>query len=404
MNIFKNKNFLMLTMARLIINFADSLFYIVCIWYTSKILGSALYTSIAVFLFMLPEILSFFTGPIIDRVNPKKILLFSLASQLLLLIVLIGLFNYINIYILLIIMFLSAFMSNITYPIEDTMIPQIVSTDELVAANSVVTITYKIFDSFFNGISGFMLAAFTTVNLFKIDIIVFSIPVIIISLMRFAYTRGGEDYSINEYFQDLKGGVVFIKDSPILTILLPLILVNFFNSSNEVVLPFFCQQYEKAPEVYGMILALKGVGGVLGAILINYVKKFLPTGKLLSFLLICNGMLWICFIFIGNLCIGYIFVFFTYIFYGMYNIIYGVLFQAITPVDMLGRVTTGIDTTITIAMPMGALFGGWIVKLMPYNLAMIFSGISVIATGIIYLRNKAVNNLDYVDKLEKIQL
>ncbi|MDT8716557.1 hypothetical protein IAI10_07805 [Clostridium sp. 19966] len=62
-------------------------------------------------------------------------------------------------------MFMSSLTSNITYPIEDTIVPQIVDTKELVAANSLLTVTYKIFDSLFNGISGFMLVTFSTVTL-----------------------------------------------------------------------------------------------------------------------------------------------------------------------------------------------------------------------------------------------
>ncbi len=117
MKIFKNKNFLLLVIARLVINFTDSLFYIICIWYTSKTLSSPYYTSLAIFLFLMPETLLFFIGPIIDRLNPEKILLFSLSIQLVLLGILVMLFNELEINLLLAIMLLSSFMSTITYPI-----------------------------------------------------------------------------------------------------------------------------------------------------------------------------------------------------------------------------------------------------------------------------------------------
>lgn len=404
MTILKNKDFLLLMIARLIINFADSLFYIVIIWYTSKTLKSPYYTSIVTFLFLLPETLFIFIGPVIDRINPKKILIYSLLVQLVLFLILSMFFKHLSINILLIIVFISSFMSNVSYPIEDTIIPQIVNTDELVSANSLLTITYKIFDSIFNGISGFLLVAFSTVMIFKINLIVFIIPAFIIAAIRFTYKKSESTYSLKEYFSDFKEGNVFIKDSSLVYILIPLIFVNFFNASNEVILPFFSQQYSTSAEYYGLILAIKGVGGIVGALLINYFKKFLPVGKLLSFLLIMNGVFWVGFLFTGGSMISYVFLFVTYIFFGMYNIIYSSLFQAITPIKLMGRVTTTIETIIVIAMPLGTLFGGCILRILPYNFSMIFSAISVIITGIFYYNFNGISKLPHIDDVKKIEI
>jgi len=401
MKIFKNKDFLLLLIARVVINFADSLFYIVIIWYTSKTLGSAYYTSIATFLFLLPEVLLIFIGPMIDRMNPKKILLFSLIMQLVLLLTLITTFNYLNIIILLAIVMISAFMSAITYPIEDAVIPKIVNNDELVLANSILSIAYRIFDSLFNGVCGFLLVAFSAVTLFKINLIAFIIPFSIVWFIRFAYEKSQDSYTLKEYFVDFNEGTEFIKNSSLIYILAPLIFVNFFNASNGVVLPFFSQQYSNPAETFGLIMALKGVGGIVGALLINYFKKFLPAGRLLSLLLIMNGLFWIGFIFTGGTIISYLFVFATYVFFGMYNIIYSSLFQAITPIKLMGRITTAIDTIIAIAMPLGALFGGWIIKILPYNYSMIFSAIAVIATGLFYHKASQIYTLPYIDDIKR---
>ena len=356
MDILKNKNFLLIVIVRLIINFGDSLFYIVSIWYTSETLGSPYYTSLVVFAFLLPETLMIFIGPLIDKINPKRILYTSVVIQCILISTLIVFFNKINISVLLVFILLSAFMSTITYPIEEVMIPQIVETNQLVTANSILTITYKIFDALFNGTSGFLLATFSTAILLKINLVIFLVPIVLVGLIKFIYKKNNDQYGFNEYFEDLKEGIGFIKKSTIIYILIPLIFVNFFNSANEVVLPFFCQQYKVPSEAYGVILAIKGIGAMLGAFFINYVKDSIPVGKLLSLLLLLNGILWISFIFSGGKYISYIFILLTYVFFGMYNVIYYSLFQAITPIELLGRVTTGIETIITIAMPFGSIF------------------------------------------------
>ena len=68
--------------------------------------------------------------------------------------------------------------------------------------------------------------------------------------------------------------------------------------------------------------------------------------------------------------------------------------------ELLGRVTTGIETIITIAMPLGSIFGGWILEILAPSYSLIFSGISVIATAFFYCKSK---NIKYLPKFSKLQ-
>lgn len=54
-------------------------------------------------------------------------------------------------------------------------------------------------------------------------------------------------------------------------------------------------------------------------------------------------------------------------------------------------------------MPLGSLFGGWVLRFLPYNYSMIFSGIAVIITGLFYCRVKQIKSLPYVDNFERIE-
>lgn len=50
----------------------DSLYYITIMWLVFDLTKNNLFTGIAGALFMLPEVFSFFYGPIIDRCNQKN--------------------------------------------------------------------------------------------------------------------------------------------------------------------------------------------------------------------------------------------------------------------------------------------------------------------------------------------
>ncbi|WP_038100460.1 MFS transporter, partial [Treponema pedis] len=166
----KDKNFSNLLLARLTRNIADSLFYMSAVWYISE--KSALLTSLAMMCFTVPENILIFFGPFIDRYNRKKILLINSTVQIILVIILTGLLacNKLSVIPLFSIIFISTLLGNINYEVEDTVIPNIVSEENLVKANSLLEISYTITDSIFNGISGFLIASFSASVLYKLNI------------------------------------------------------------------------------------------------------------------------------------------------------------------------------------------------------------------------------------------
>lgn len=163
-------NYYLLLIVRILINFADSLFYIVSIFMISKSLDNPVYTGIAVSIFTLPDLLLLFIGPIIDRVNPKKILLVSIIAQIVAVLFLLLNFEGMNILFLYTLLFVSSFSSAISYPLEESIIPNIVEKNRIIEANSIFHIAYEIIDAIFNGISGLLLAIFAYKSLYRANL------------------------------------------------------------------------------------------------------------------------------------------------------------------------------------------------------------------------------------------
>ena len=206
----KDKNFSNLLIARLTRNIVDSLFYMLAMWYISE--KSPLLTSLAMMCFTIPENVIIFLGPFIDCYNHKKILLINSIIQIILVIILIVLLasNNLSIMPLFAIIFISTLLGNLNYEVEDTVIPNIVTEKNLVKANSMLEISYTITDSIFNGISGFLIASFSALVLYKLNIILFIIPVIFIKnliLPNHQNNRNNSKYNFKEYKNDLIGGV-----------------------------------------------------------------------------------------------------------------------------------------------------------------------------------------------------
>lgn len=387
-----NKAFLNIVMARLIINIADSLFYIISLWYISE--RSPFLTGIAVFCFTVPEGFLVFFGPLIDRFNPKKLLVGACSLQLIVLsaLVICMELQFMNNIILLIMMLLSTSLSVITYPIEETMVPQLVQENELVKANSIIEITYKISDFLFNGISGLLISIFSIGILYKVNLLIFVLPLIILRMIQYKpeQEQRDETFSYHSYKKDLKEGIMALMKRKYIALVIPLVIINFFFSMTAVGMPFFARTFADGEIAYGLFLSVSAIGGFFGVVVVNIIKSFITSGKIITYGLFLQGIFWILMLAANNLYLSLIFLFICYSFFGATNIMLAALFQYMIPRTILGRANAAIDTAIAIAMPIGALLAGYCIEVFDIHWVMALYGIATIGASLVYRKDSEI--------------
>lgn len=271
--LFKNKNFQYLFWARISSNIGDSVFYIVSMWVVLEISGSPMLTGVAGFLFTLPSIFNMFLGPLIDRRNPKKLyILASIIQALLLGIVLFFLgIGDMNVWILLCIIFLLTIFSEVVYPIENVLIPKVVQENQLVKANSVMSVAYQGLDFIFNGLSGILIGFVAISVLYGLNFFFFLIPIFLMMLLKVNHSRdkkGRYDKESN-YKDELLEGLKVVNHPLLRAFLIPLTIVNCLFAMILVTLPSFANQYGSGPSTYGLAIAFLGLGSMLGALVID---------------------------------------------------------------------------------------------------------------------------------------
>lgn len=395
MNLHENKQFRSLFGIGIFTNIGDSFFFIVSMWYVTKIAENPLYTGLVVFLFSLPEILLLFFGPLIDYFDSKKILFISTTTQIsvhLLLITLL-LTNSLSIYILFILLFFSALSSAIIYPIEETMIPQVVAKQDIIRANSWYTVAYKMTNSIFDGLAGVLLAFGSISGMYSINLLVFLIPLILIHHLPRKTKKMDYHFSLKAYIVNLKEGIQFVFQSNIKHMILPLTFLNFFTAMNIVCLPYFAKSLTNSPTTYGFILGISGMGSMIGSIMVNKIETYFPVGKILTFGLIFNGIFWILAIVSSLPILVYLFVFITNFCMGVYNVIFAAVFQVMTPKHLLGRVNTCVDSLITFAMPIGSLADGGILAILSTTQLMFINALALLMTGVFYFFDQKIYRL-----------
>lgn len=370
------KNLIKLLIIRLIVNLADSVFYIVALWHVSNNYSSSMFLGIFIAVNYLPDLLLIFFGPVIDRVNPQKILIISILVQLAVAVIFLLLLNQISFWVIMSLVFISVMASSISYVIEDVLIPQVVEYDKIVFANSLFSISYKVLDSIFNSFASFLQVAVGFILLVKIDIGIFLLALFILLLLKFRTSNANiENFSFKYYKREVLQGTKFILNNKLLfKTSISLTLINFFYSFQTVVVPIFSIRYFDGPIFYGIFLTIAGLGGILGNMLAPIVIKYLKSNQIVGVFLFLNGSSWLVAIVIKDYTLSLILFFVCFMSKGVFNIIFNSLYQQIPTHQLLGRVNTTIDSIISFGMPIGSLVAGTLIDL---NIELVLIAISI---------------------------
>lgn len=372
----KNLSVYTLLAGRVATNIADSLFYLAILWYFKQVTHSTMSVSIIFAITSGIDMLSFGFGPIIDRVSIKKLLKISTILQALISIVvflaLITQFHNLLMTIVLMLLFIaSTILSAIIYPAQYKLLPVLIPEREILRFNGLFQVTFTTLDMILDA------GVTVIIALFSIDAtVILSALVFALALLFYAHVNisvsAKDILEEDEYFSDsylndiLIGWKTLKKEKNILELILPLGVVNFFYGIFTVGLPYFAQDYIHNSIIgYGELLLASSIGGVLGAFL---VQKFKASKKEMRlFVAICflgaaifrlivplsvNLNIWILLL---SSAISSAWI-------TMMNTNFEALVQVSFSSAILGRVQTINDSILSIMIPIGSIFGGWIVK------------------------------------------
>ncbi|EOO64600.1 MFS transporter [Bacillus cereus group sp. MYBK163-2] len=406
--LFKNKNFSLLISGRLLTNIGDSLYFIAATWLAYDLGGSIFYSGLAGFLTLLPEMFAFLIGPLIDRSNLKKVLVITSLMQFILILIIPILYisNLLTVTGVLIIMPLVSLFNLFTYPAENALLPKIVKKEDLVKANSIMAFTYQGSDLIFNAIAGVLVATIGAISIYVFDSITFLLAIILFASLQIPQkTKTNKANKLNEtivtYKRDLTEGIKFILNPMILSILIPLLIVNFTWSAAAVVLPEFSDQLG-GPQIYGLLMTCSALGMLIGSLISEIITKKFTIGKAMIIGYSISGIMWILTALTSSVSIylSFIFLILAGIPIGATNIIYVTLFQTLPPENMLARIAAVNESLLSAAMPLGSLIGGYIGTMIGSKFVIASNGIAIIILSLYWLFNKKLRKLPKIDKLE----
>ena len=310
-------------------------------------------------------------GAIVDRVDRRKALVLgnSLRAVIALFIAFAVSQGFINIWLLLISVFFFGICEVLVDTTSQAVLPQILDKSNYERGNSRLQISEVIVSQFAGAPLSGLLYAVSIALPFFFSTTGFILAGLLILLFPFERAiNARKEGDTGQAKLGLKGDIKFAlnylyQDKQIFSIVVITTLLGFFYSLSNAIAPLFIlKELNVSPALFGVVLAIQGVGALAGSIAAPMVSKYLGRGKALAINVFFASLL---VIFIGLSPNAYFFVAVSVLIgftISVWNILLMSLYQSLIPPELYGRIHGARRTIVWGLMPIGALLGGVIAR------------------------------------------
>ena len=404
----KSKDFYVLLLGRLITNFGDSLYAIASTLLVYQMSGSTVYSGITLFLTSSTAIVQLLLSPILDKINMKKFLILSQLIQAILILIIPALYYFerLNVYHIMVLMPIISLINQLVYPGQISLLPKILTEEELVTGNSLMTMAYQGSNAIFDTLAGFIISIFGFMTAFYADSVSFILTGLLFCLLSKKLSSYNERDTkvegsiIKNHFKSLKEGLDLFKDSRIFALVLGVVFINFSATSISAVLPAFAED-----EIfYSLMLAGMGGGVLLGSLFAGLPKlKEVSLGKLYVYGMILVSLSWISLSYFGsNIKVAVALYALGWFVVGIVNVYAQTMVQMIVPSEKIGSAMGAMVGISTFMAPLGALLGGYLGEYLSSPKAILIASIIILLVAIYWALNKNIRKLPAVSNFHEV--
>lgn len=404
----KSKDFYVLLLGRLITNFGDSLYSIASTLLVYQMSGSTVYSGITLFLTSSTAVVQLLLSPILDKINMRKFLILSQLIQAILILIIPALYYFekLNVYHIMVLMPIISLVNQLVYPGQISLLPKILSEEELVTGNSFMTMAYQGSNAIFDTLAGFIISIFGFMTAFYADSASFILTGLLFCLLSIKLSHYNERENkkegsiIKNHFKGLKEGLDLFKDSRIFALVLGVVFINFSATSISAVLPAFA----KDEIFYSLMLAGMGAGVLLGSLFAGLPKlKEVSLGKLYVCGMILVSLAWISVsYFATNIKVAAALYALGWFVVGIVNVYAQTMVQMIVPSEKIGSAMGAMVGISTFMAPLGALLGGYLGEYLSSPRAILIASLIILLVSIYWALNKNIRKLPAVSNFHEV--
>ncbi|WP_250857865.1 MFS transporter [Oceanirhabdus seepicola] len=270
-----NINFYLLLQGQLFSVFGDNIYDIALrVWILAKTESTAIMGVLMAVTYIPRVIISPFAGTFVDRHDRKRVLIISdiICGVSTILIGIAAIIGFLKIWMVVIVGVIVGSCSCFFYPAINSIVPDIVPKSKLIKANSIFSLINTGDNIMGNAIGGFLVQIIGA----PISFLVNGVSFLLSAISQYFIKVPQIEFTSNKvsFLQDLRDGFNFIKKSKGLKQLyIILCFFNFFASmSMMLTLPLFKANNNLGIGLYGVAMAINGVGMFLGFTMLSTIE------------------------------------------------------------------------------------------------------------------------------------
>ena len=274
-------------------------------------------------------------------------------------------------------------------PARQALIPSLVPREHLANAYSMTSIASKVGGILGPGICGVVIAILGLQWAYWINAISYlAVVAALIAMGNIQSMIEKKSFELRESFRDIREGIEFIKNSPIIFSVMFLDFFGTFFSSANTLLPFVARDIlNVGPIPYGWLSASQAIGTVMIGVYLSQKAKLLRQGMLISISVGMFGLATILFGVSTTFWLTMLALIMIGIFDGLSSIIRNTVRQMLTPDTMRGRMMSITQIFFKGGPQLGEVESGLMAQLLGVPLAIISGGVGcVLATWIMVKR------------------
>ncbi len=294
-SLIRNSNFALLWAGHLISHAGDAVYAIALPWLMLELTGSKTQTALVSMSAYLPALIfGLLAGSIVDLYNRKWIMIWSdiIRSVLVIVVPISLIYGFVSPLLIGVITFSLSAFSTFFYPARDSLIPHIVTQEELPAANSAISVSGQMSHLLGPLFAGVGISILGLTHLFTADAVSFLFSVLMISLVKAPSQKPHPHHQLSQW-EGIKKGLSFVHEQRGLRRLLLLTFVNniFIMGPAIIGLPVFVKEVLRADFTVLAQLEAAMAGGMIAGSFIFWkaIKKWNPV-KILLFGIVLDGI------------------------------------------------------------------------------------------------------------------
>lgn len=287
----RQRNFALLWFGGLISIMGDWVLGVALPFFVYQVSGSTLATAVMVAMELLPRLLfGSIAGVFVDRWDRKKVMVMASLGQGLVILPLFLVHTAESLWIVYVVTFIQVTLAMFFGPAENALLPLLVPEEQLIQANSLNAMNNNFARLIGPPLGGGILAIWGLTGVVLVD----SLSFVIAGLMILSITQSGRAASPTEpdpkpggttwsrFWREWAEGMEIVrKDRVVAVLFITVVMLNFGGIMIDPLGAAYIVDVVKAgAEVYGMLVTVQAIGGIIGGLLAGKLGQRVSTARL----------------------------------------------------------------------------------------------------------------------------